>query len=184
MDADDPLLTRRLVLTPVSLGDIDDLVLLHGDTQVALWTGPWTHSSNTAWAMDMADRWAVEGVGKWMARNRLDGALVGRGGFTRMRLDGEQVLELGWTVRDALTRRGYATEIGHAALDWAAEHRNGLPIVAFTEVHNYASQAVMRRIGMQPAGVLYRDGLVHGKPGIHANAPFALYRFPTVGRAQ
>jgi RimJ/RimL family protein N-acetyltransferase len=127
----------------------------------------------------MVARWAVQGVGKWMAHDRLDGALVRRGGFTRMDLNGEQVLELGWTVRDALTGRGYATEIGRAAIDWAAEHSNGLSIVAFTEIHNDASQGVMRHLGMQPAGVLYRNGLVQGREGMHANAPFALYQLPT-----
>ena len=179
MDANDPLTTPRLALTPIGLGDVNDLVVLHGDTQVALWTGPWTHSTNTAWAEAMAARWAADGVGKWIARARLDAGLVGRGGFTRMNLNGEQVLELGWAVRDALAGRGYATEIGHAALDWAAECENGVPIVSFTEIHNHASQAVMRRLGMRPAGVLYRNGLVQGRPGIHANAPFALYRFPS-----
>ena len=179
MEANDPLMTQRLVLTPVGLDDVNDLVMLHGDTQVALWTGPWTNSANTAWAEDMAARWAAEGVGKWMARSRLDGGLVGRGGFTRMNLNDEQVLELGWTVRDALTDRGYATEIGRAAIEWAAECENGVPIVSFTEVHNQASLAVMRRLGMQPAGSLYRNGLVQGQPGIHASAPFALYRLRT-----
>ena len=47
-------------------------------------------------------------------------------------LDGEAVLELGCAVRDALAGRGYATEIGRAAFAWAAEHRPGIPIVAFT----------------------------------------------------
>lgn len=111
-----------------------------------------------------------------MARHREDGSLVGRGGFTRFDLDGEAVLELGWVVRDALTGRGYATEIGRAALAWADEHEDGTPVVAFTEVHNHASQAVMRRLGMRPAGLIRRGGLIEGQPGLHPDAPFALYR--------
>ncbi len=86
------------------------------------------------------------------------------------------MLELGWVVRDVLTGRGYATEIGRAALNWAATHEPRSPIVAFTEVHNEASQAVMRRLGMRPAGVIRRHGLVEGRPGLHPDAPFALYR--------
>ena len=34
------VLTPRLVLTPVGTHDVDDLVLLYDDPQVALWTGP------------------------------------------------------------------------------------------------------------------------------------------------
>jgi hypothetical protein len=47
----------------------------------------------------MAARWATDGVGKWMAHELADGSLVGRGGFTRIRLDDETVLELGGAGR-------------------------------------------------------------------------------------
>lgn len=171
------MLTARLVLTPVTLDDVDDLVLLYGDPEVAFWTGPWTRASVTEWAAGMASRWTAQGVGKWMARDRSSGSLVGRGGFTRCDLGEEAVLELGWAVRDACTGRGYATELGRAAVDWAAEHHPDLPVVAFTEVHNHASRAVMERIGMRSAGVLRRPGLVAGLDGVQPDAPFALYRW-------
>lgn len=170
------MLTARLVLTPVRLDDVDDLALLYGDPQVAFWTGPWTRASVTAWAAGMSSRWATEGVGKWMVRDRSSGSLVGRGGFTRCDLGEEVVLELGWAVRDACTSRGYATELGRAAIAWAAEHHPDLPVVAFTEVHNHASRAVMERIGMRSAGVIRRAGLIAGLVGVQPDAPFALYR--------
>jgi RimJ/RimL family protein N-acetyltransferase len=150
--ASEPVLTTRLTLTPVGAADADDLALLYGDPEVAFWTGPWTDAAVTAWAADMGARWARDGVGKWMARDRADGSLVGRGGYTRIDLDGEQVLELGWVVRDARTGRGYATELARAALAWAAEHEPGVPVVAFTEVHNLASRAVMEKLGLRPYG--------------------------------
>jgi RimJ/RimL family protein N-acetyltransferase len=125
------------------------------------------------WAEDMAARWTV---GKWMARDRSDRSLVGRGGFTRFDLDGETVLELGWAVLDARTGRGYATELGRAALAWAAEHQPHLPVVAFTEVHNHASLAVMERLGMRRVGIIRRAGLLEGRTGVRPDAPFALYR--------
>ena len=90
----------------------------------------------------MAARWTADGVGNWLARERSDGSLVGRGGFTRFDLDGEAVLELGWAVRDARTGRGYGTELGRAALAWAVEHQPDLAVVGFTEGHNRASRAV------------------------------------------
>ena len=174
----DPVTTSRLVLTPIGPQDLDDLVLLYSDPHVAYWTGPWSAQSVEAWTQGMTARWAEDQVGKWIARARGDGSLVGRGGFTRFDLDGEAVLELGWVVRDALTGRGYATEIGRAALAWATEHEADTPIVAFTEVHNRASQAVMQHLGMRPAGRILRQGLVEGQTGLHPDAPFALYRLP------
>jgi RimJ/RimL family protein N-acetyltransferase len=176
VDSTDPVLTPRLVLTPITLGDVDDLVVLYCDPVVAYWTGPWTRPAVREWAAGMAARWTADGVGKWMARDRSDGSVVGRGGFTRFHLDGQVVLELGWAVRDALTGRGYATELGRAALAWAVTHRPELPIVAFTEVHNRASRAVMERLGMRPAGIIRRAGLIEGRTGVHPDAPFTLYR--------
>jgi RimJ/RimL family protein N-acetyltransferase len=172
----DPVRTARLVLTPVGAEDVDDLVLLYGDPVVAWWTGPWSRATIEAWTTDMVQRWTADGVGKWVAREPSNGSLVGRGGFTRFDLDGEAVLELGWAVRDALTGRGYATEIGQAALEWAAAFFSCLPVVSFTEVHNFASQAVMRRLGLREAGVIHREGLIAARPGLHPDASFALYR--------
>jgi RimJ/RimL family protein N-acetyltransferase len=174
--ATDPVQTTRLSLTPVGAADVEYLLVLYGDPKVAFWTGPWTRETIEAWAFGMAERWAREGVGKWMARQRSDGTLVGRGGFSRMDLDGEAVLELGWVVRDALTGRGYASEIGRAALEWAVVFAPHLPVVAFTEVHNAASRAVMRRLGLRDVGVIHREGLVAGRSGLHPDAPFSLYR--------
>ena len=180
--ATDPVLTHRLVLTPIGLEDVDELWSLYDDPRVAHWTGPWTSDGVEAWARDMAARWDRDRVGKWLAHGRADGALVGRGGLSRTVLGGETVLEVGWVVRDALTGRGYATEIGRAALEWAATFFPGLPVVAFTEVHNRASLAVMRRLGLRESGVIHREGLVAGRAGLHPQAPFALYRSPSPGR--
>ena len=126
----DPVRTARLVLTPVGAEDVDELVLLYGDPVVAWWTGPWSRATIEAWTTEMVRRWTADGVGKWVAREPSNGSLVGRGGFTRFDLDGDAVLELGWAVRDALTGRGYATEIGQAALEWAAAFFSYLPVVS------------------------------------------------------
>jgi len=100
----------------------------------------------------------------------------GAGGFTRVDLDGETVLELGWAVRDDRTGRGYATELGRAALGWAARHQPDVPVVAYTEVHNHASRAVMGRLEMRHVATIRREGLIEGRSGLHPDAPFSLYR--------
>lgn len=83
-----PVQKARLVLTPVGAEDVDDLILLHGDPMVAVWTGPWSRATTQAWTTHMAERWTADGVGKWLAHDRSNGSLVGRGGFTRFDLDG------------------------------------------------------------------------------------------------
>ncbi|MGH8968114.1 MAG: GNAT family N-acetyltransferase, partial [Actinomycetes bacterium] len=48
-------------------------------------------------------------------------------------------------------------------------------VVAFTEVHNTRSRAVMERLGMTYVREIRRPGLVAGRPGVHADARHALY---------
>jgi RimJ/RimL family protein N-acetyltransferase len=65
---------------------------------------------------------------------------------------------------------------GRAGLAFAFETLAAEEVVAFTEVHNHASRAVMARLGMTQIGQIYRPGLLEGRTGIHNAAPFALYR--------
>ena len=177
--------TERLVLTPVTTADADDLVLLHSDPNVSHWhAGAWSRAHAHEWSRSMAERWRQEGIGKWMARLRVDGTLVGRGGLSRFELEGEETVELGWTLRDAARGHGYASEIGRAALDVAFDELQAARVVAFTEVHNHASLAVMRRLGMRPRRLIHRPGLVAGAKGVHEHAPFALYDCDNASRSR
>ncbi len=72
--------------------------------------------------------------------------------------------------------RSYATEIGRAGLAFAFESLSATSVVAFTEVHNAASRAVMSRLGMEYEGEIRLPGLIAGSPVVQDDAPFALYR--------
>jgi RimJ/RimL family protein N-acetyltransferase len=71
--------------------------------------------------------------------------------------------------------QGYATEIGTAGIRLADDVLRPEEVVAFTEVHNQRSRAVMERLGMRYRGEIRHRGLVEGRPGVHDDAPFALY---------
>lgn len=172
------VMTDRLLLTPVTVADTNDLLLLHSDPNASHWyAGAWSVAHAREWASAMAERWRQEGIGTWIARLRFDGTLVERGGLSRFELEGEQTLELGWALRDAAPGHGYATEIGRAALDVAFGQLQATRVVAFTEVHNHASLAAMQRLGMRPSGLIHRPGLVAGADGVHEHAAFRLYDY-------
>lgn len=158
-------LTPRLRLSPLGPWHAGDLWRPHYDETVAAWYGgrP-TASMAQAWAARAARAWEWDGVHKWMAYSRADGSLIGRGGLSWSRVDGRQRLEVGWTVRSELWGRGYATEIGAAALRFAFTDLGAAEVVAFTEPGNTRSRAVMERLGMRYA----RNITHHG-------APFVLY---------
>jgi RimJ/RimL family protein N-acetyltransferase len=167
--------TARLRLTPVGLAHADELHALHQDPGVAHWADALSRDAARNAAARMAAGWRTDGVHKWIAHDLGTGALVGRGGLSRAEIEGAPVLEVGWVVRQPLWGRGYATEIGRAALRFAAEVLDARQVVAFTEVHNVASRAVMERLGMRHDREIRRPGLIAGRPGVHDDAPFALY---------
>lgn len=64
---------------------------------------------------------------------------------------------------------------GRAGLRFASDTPHAGEIFGFTEVHNDPSREVLVRLGMQARGVPHRPALIEDRPGVHANAPFALY---------
>lgn len=201
-------LTERLRLEPVSgpgpvlRGHVADLQLVHADPWVAEWyAGAWSTRQAEQWANAMQSGWTTYGVGKWMAYDRATGELVGRGGLSRLADDSpvtERIadlvdpsddwpadrLELGWALRSEFRGRGFATEIGRAGLEFAFDTLGARSVIAFTERHNFASRAVMERLGLEFAGEFPAEGLVQlmaGGPAeaatseLRPDAPFALY---------
>lgn len=127
----------------------------------------------------MAAAWRADGVSKWLAYDRLSGDLVGRGGPSQKVVDGVACVELGWAVRQERWGRGYAVEIGRAGLRLVDEVLDVDEVVAFTEVHNARSRAVMERLGMTFVREVRRPGLVEGRDGVHDDARFALHSIST-----
>ena len=134
-----------------------DLHQLHLDPAVAEWWDvTWTPQDAERVARGFEDGWRADGVSKWMAYDRETDELVGRGGITRIWVDGAHRHEVGWAVVGARWGRGYATEMGRAALDLAFDELGVDEVVAFTEPHNTRSRAVMDRLGLT-----YRHDIVH-----------------------
>jgi [ribosomal protein S5]-alanine N-acetyltransferase len=157
--------TARLRLEPTTPRHAADLLTLYTDPAVAEWYGEWTREGTEREAARMANGWAADGVHKWMAYDRDTGDLIGRGGLSRIFIDGDHRFEVGWVLHGRYWGRGYATEIGRAGLDAAFGELDAPEVVAFTETHNARSRAVMERLGMVYDKDIDRDG-----------APFALYR--------
>ena len=185
-------LTDRLRLEPIGPQHAEDVWCLHQDPVVAEWNaGAWSHEEAAAFAASRARGWEQDGVSKWMAYQRDEGALVGRGGLSRMaRADAvtaqiealvtgtswaDNRLEVGWALRREFQGHGYATEIGREALSFAGGVLGATAVIAFTEIHNRASRAVMERLEMDYVGQVRHGGLIEALDGLQDTAPFAVY---------
>ena len=204
LEGDGRLATTRLRLEPVGPAKAADLSLVHRDHQVWPWYGVARPSREEIdrLAKSMGESWRLHGVHKWLAYDRTSGGVIGRGGLSRTPVDDDwgQVyrflptepwartahqtrrpfvahadwLEVGWALRSEYRGRGYASEIGRAALAYAFDVLDAEAVVSCTVRHNARSRAVMERIGMRYAGEIHSRGVVRGMPGERDDAPFAV----------
>lgn len=196
--------TARLRLEPVGPANATDLWLVQSDDEVWPWYGTEkpTIAQAEESAKAMGESWRLHGVHKWIAYDRVTGEVVGRGGLSRTPVDDDwgQIyrflpdepwvraehearrpfvahrdwLEIGWALRHEFWGRGYAAELGRAALAFAFDTLGARAVVSCTIRHNLRSRAVMERIGMRYAGEVRSRGLVEGLEGERDDAPYAV----------
>lgn len=142
--------TERLCLVPIGPERADDLLRLHQDSGIARWYGSvWAPEQAQRSAAAMGRGWLSDGVHKWLAYDRADRELIGRGGPSYAEVDGACRLEIGWAVRERFWGQGYASEIGRAGLAFAFDELDVAEVVSFTEAYNKRSRAVMQRLGFR-----------------------------------
>ena len=96
----------------------------------------------------------------WWWRERTSGRLVGYTGLNRDQVEGQDVVEVGWSVTPTRWGEGFAPEAAEASLDWGFE-RGLSRIVSFTKVDNDRSRRVMEKVGMQYVRDFERADLPH-----------------------
>lgn len=148
-------ITERLRLEPVGLEHVDPLARLHADPGVmgklgvmGELGGPWSREQTRAKVVQWHADWDVEGTGIWVAFRRETGKFVGRSGVGVVEVDGSPALELGWSLLPEFRSRGYATEMGRAAIAYAFDTLDAPAVVAFNPPENAASGKVMNRLGL------------------------------------
>ena len=91
---------------------------------------------------------AEAGFTLWWWRDRSTGELVGYVGLNRDEVEGEPVVEVGWSIAPARWGDGLAPEAAQAVLAWGFERCGLERIVSFTLPDNQRSRRVMEKIGM------------------------------------
>lgn len=141
--------TPRLVLTPLTLGDVGALRALAIDPDVRRWMCDgqlYTESQVRASILKSIAGFRWRGAGMFAVRSRDDGAFVGYAGLKSMRLG----LELGAGIWPRYWRKGLAAEVCRAVLDDAFCRLGAPRVVACTDGPNFRSLALIARLGFRP----------------------------------
>jgi RimJ/RimL family protein N-acetyltransferase len=161
------LRTDRLLLRPLTAGDVDELLAYRGRPDVCRYV-PFEPMDR----QQVVDRLA----GSWARTELTDegqsltlGAVLARTG----RLVGDVVLfwhsrlhrggEIGYVFNPDFAGHGYATEAAGAVLRWGFDELGLHRIVARLDERNAASARVARRLGMRQEARLVRNEIFKGE---------------------
>lgn len=162
-----PQSTERLIIRPWRLDDLDDHFQVYGDAEVLKFLGakgdPPTRDmipDRLAKIIARHEEWNVKGLGFWAIEVKDTGRAIGTILLAEVGLsegatvnpDGPEV-EIGWHLAKPFWGKGYATEAGRAALDYAFRELGLREIIAVVFSENVASRRVAEKLGLQHQGL-------------------------------
>lgn len=141
--------TERLRLRELTAADLPALrgILQDAETMIA-YEGPFDEVEVREWLERMLARYRDDGFALWAVEIASTGEFVGQCGLSRQRIDGEEVIEVGYLFDRAHWRRGYATEAAAACRDYAFSRLGVARVYAQVRDTNLASMNVAIRLGM------------------------------------
>lgn len=156
MAAGGPIEGARIVLTPLAVGDAEEMAGVLGGEQLYAFTGghpPTAGELRARYARQVAGRSADgrEEWRNWIIRRAADGQAVGFVQATIAERAGEEIAEIAWVVGLAWQGNGYAGEAARALVAWL-DARGVAAIQAHIHPDHAASAAVARAAGLRPAG--------------------------------
>jgi RimJ/RimL family protein N-acetyltransferase len=152
------LATDRLLIRPWRHEEAPRLLDILSRLEVVRWLGDGEPvlMKDLDEARARIDRYGARSVGPlgmWAAERTEDGVVVGTVLLLTLPNAEHDEVEIGWHLHPDSWGRGYATEAARAVLGHA--FAAGLPeVIAVSHTDNEASQAVMRRLGMEDRGVV------------------------------
>ncbi len=162
--------TERLILRQWAAKDFAPFADYFADEETARYVGG-VADRDQAWRRmaSQIGHWVLLGFGYWAVEEKGNGIFAGCVGLWRS--PGWPELELGYWLVPAAWGKGYATEAGAAARDFAWEVVKAETLVSYIAPENEPSKRVAERLGGRFEEVI--DLLSHG--------PHCVYRYPRPG---
>jgi RimJ/RimL family protein N-acetyltransferase len=147
------LTSDRLALRRFTLDDLDWLVNLYSDPDVTRYLGGFKDRTKCEELLRTRIlRYYDEhpGLGIWMTVERATGACLGFHVLNHIR--GESIIQTGFALVKSAWGQGFATEMAAAVIRYGFVDLKLPRINGMTSRHNYASQRVLLKIGLERRG--------------------------------
>lgn len=143
--------TPRLFLRRQVPEDLDDLWALYCDPEITKYIPDAPRTRDEAreeleWHMNGHPR--NRDLGLWATVHKLSGRFIGRCGLLPWDIEGQQEVEVAFTLARDSWGQGLATEAARAILRYGFEELNLSRLVCLIEPGNAASKRVAEKIGM------------------------------------
>jgi ribosomal-protein-alanine N-acetyltransferase len=160
--------TRRLLLRPMEISDIDAMLCIFTDPPVIASFGipPFERRQMKQWVQRNLSHQNEFGYGLFSVILKHSNSLIGDCGLEHRDIDGEMVTELGYDFLSRYWHRGLATEAARAVRDYAFMKLTLPHLVSLIRVGNDASKRVAERIGMTFISELTHHGNRYWRYGI------------------
>ena len=142
--------TARLLLREMSPDDLDFVAAMLAHPEVMRYY-PKCYSRDEAavWIERQMRRYARHGHGLWLAIERATGDPVGQVGLLIQQVRGVEEKEVAYLIHRPHWRRGFATEAGAAARDYAFAVLGRQRVIALIRPENVPSIGVARKLGLK-----------------------------------
>ena len=143
--------TPRLTLRHQFIEDLDDLWALYCNPNITKYIPDAPRSR--AEAQEELE-WHMHGhprrpeLGLWAAIHKETGKFIGRCGLLPWNIDGQEEVEVAYTLAEAYQGQGLGTEAAQAILQYGFQKLNLSRFICLIDSENIASQKVAEKIGM------------------------------------
>lgn len=143
--------TKRLVLRHQTYDDLDALWALYCDPEIIKYIPDAPRSRKEAkeeleWHMNGHPKHPE--LGLWATLYKQTGRFIGRCGLLPWMIEGQQEIEVAYTIAREYWGQGLATEAARAILQYGFEQLNLSRLICLIDPENFASQKVAEKIGM------------------------------------
>lgn len=154
--------TERLFLRRLKDYDVDEIFKMRSDEEIMRYIREpqMERKESLNWIKMISEKWDTERIGFCGVIEKKSKRFVGWCGLWRLKETDE--FEVGYAIAKDFWGNGYATEAARKCLEYGFEELNLKKIVAVASPENQASQNVMKRLGMNYAGIskFYGNDLV------------------------
>jgi ribosomal-protein-alanine N-acetyltransferase len=146
-----PIITARLRLRPLEPEDVDALASVYMHPLVARWIGSYTREDIVQEIERQIQHQGSFGWSFWAVEERESGRLIGDCGLQPLEHRGPEI-ELGYDFHPRVWGHGLATEAARAVMGQAFGGLGIERVVAVVKPDHLASQRVLEKAGLRPAG--------------------------------